>query len=308
MKLNIKTWSSILLIIIMFLVAGLTGEKEIIFPEAAALAIGAWIIDKQPWEVNRKKIMILMSASSIFGYMCSAFFDIPLFFKVLIGFIFCGVCLMLSRCTMLPMISACILPVLIETRSIIYPVSVIVMTVIIISVQRLLEKYKLRNPYIYYPIKYNKKEEKLRWLFLSVIFIITATVAIGFNIKFIIAPPLIVTLCEFSYIESNARKSPLMIFVIIILCAFIGAYARLLLCNILNLSLILSAAIVITIVLYGMSVVKKWFPPAGAIALLPFIIDNNLLFVYPFEVMVGSAIFITSSMFFGKYIISARVH
>ena len=40
---------AIVLICIMLLFAQFSGEKEIIFPEIAALAIGAWISEKQIW-------------------------------------------------------------------------------------------------------------------------------------------------------------------------------------------------------------------------------------------------------------------
>lgn len=42
-------------------VSELMGEKEIIFPEMAALTIGMWIVDKKVWTVSRLKLVLLMS-------------------------------------------------------------------------------------------------------------------------------------------------------------------------------------------------------------------------------------------------------
>ena len=41
-------------------VSELMGEKEIIFPEMAALTIGMWIVDKKVWTVSRLKLVLLM--------------------------------------------------------------------------------------------------------------------------------------------------------------------------------------------------------------------------------------------------------
>ena len=39
-------------------VSELMGEKEIIFPEMAALTIGMWIVDKKVWTVSRLKLVL----------------------------------------------------------------------------------------------------------------------------------------------------------------------------------------------------------------------------------------------------------
>ena len=38
-------------------IAEWTGEKEIIFPEMAALAVGLWVIDKRVWKVGRWQLI-----------------------------------------------------------------------------------------------------------------------------------------------------------------------------------------------------------------------------------------------------------
>ncbi|MEG0455422.1 MAG: HPP family protein, partial [Bacteroides sp.] len=60
-KKRIKYLVSILMILFMIGVAEWTGEKEIIFPEMAALTIGLWIVDKRVWRVKRSAIVWLMT-------------------------------------------------------------------------------------------------------------------------------------------------------------------------------------------------------------------------------------------------------
>ena len=44
---------SVFMVMLMVGIAEWTGEKEIIFPEMAALAVGLWVIDKRVWKVGR---------------------------------------------------------------------------------------------------------------------------------------------------------------------------------------------------------------------------------------------------------------
>lgn len=306
LKQNIKIWVSVTIITLTVLTAELIGNYEIIFPEIAALAAGALVADKQPWEVSRIKMLVLMSVLAFVGYGLSAFVDIPLFFKIIIGFLLCASMLLCTRCTIFPIISACILPVLMHTESLYYPVSVIIMTAIIVFVQWLFEKYKLNIPRKHTPVIYEKKTEFLRWIFLLIALASVAAVATGFNISFIIAPPLIVTLCEFSYTDSKARKKPLTIFFMISLFACMGAFARLVICQTFHLPITFAVFIVTAAVMYISVLLKVIFPPACAVALLPFIINSEMLFVYPLEIIIGSAVFITLSMLFGKFIEKRR--
>lgn len=58
---------ALLMILLMVGVSELMGEKEIIFPEMAALTIGMWIVDKKVWTVSRLKLVLLMSIGAIVG-------------------------------------------------------------------------------------------------------------------------------------------------------------------------------------------------------------------------------------------------
>lgn len=77
-----------ILICIMVLIAELTGEKEIIFPEIVALVIGAWVAEKQPWLVNKRKLFFLMTLSAFVGVFVVRYLHIPLFVEVLLCFMF----------------------------------------------------------------------------------------------------------------------------------------------------------------------------------------------------------------------------
>ncbi len=299
-KISVRLWLSAALITAMILFAELLGEKEIIFPEIAALAVGAWLSPKLPWETNRMKILLLLSLSAGIGYVLSAYVNLPLYFKILLGMILCMVLLLLSRTTMLPLISACILPILTEADSFIYPVSVMVLTAVIVSGQALLETTKLKEVHHYQPVVCDIRTEFVRWLLIILSVSIMAGAALWLDTRFMIAPPLIVMLCELSYTDSKARNKPWQILFLTAFAAFAGAYARILFCGILHFPLFLPALLVSALILCFMTILKLYFPPAAAIAILPFIINEQALFLYPVQVTTGSIVFISLAMLFGK--------
>lgn len=55
-----------------------TGEREIIFPEVAALVIGGWIVEKQPWKVSKLGMVTLMTLCSMVGIIIVRYVHIPL--------------------------------------------------------------------------------------------------------------------------------------------------------------------------------------------------------------------------------------
>lgn len=298
---NIKIWISVFMITLMVMISEFLGEKEMLFPEFAALAVGGLIAPKQSWIVNRERIMVLMSLSSVTGFLISVYIDAPLYLKLLLGIIVCTALLLVSQSTMLPLFSACILPILTEVDNIVYPISVILLTSALVVTQWILEKKNLRKPYKYIPVYYDIFWELKRWLFIICVLAVMLGIAVGFDIKWITAPPIIVAFCEFSYIDSKIRKRPLTAVCMIALSACVGTCSRLLLCSVLGLPLFVSAFVTIVFVLYLMAILEVYFPPAGAVALLPLISNPNVLTVYPIETAVGSIVFITLAMLWGHF-------
>lgn len=285
-----------MLITIMVLAGELLHETEIIFPEIAALTVGAWLAPKQPWKVNRLRMLLLMSLSAFSGFAVSALFAVPLYVKLLTGLAICIIILLVSRTTMLPLLSASVLPILTGAKSIFYPISVIILTLVILSGQWIFEKLHIREPYSFRRVTYHGKEECFRWGMIVSVFAAMASAAVFFNISYIIAPPLVVAFCELTYRDSPARKSPMRIWLLMICCAVSGAALRFLLCTYGGLPLWCAALVISVLILYLMGFLKLFFPPAAALAILPLIIDEGVLFYYPLEVTAGAAVFTLLAM------------
>ncbi len=128
----------------MVLAAELLHEKEIIFPEIAALVIGAWYMNKQPWNVSKTRFVILISAAAFVGIFIVRYVTLPMYFLIILSFTFATLVIIISKTTFMPLISACILPVYMGTESIVYPVSVFIMALLIALIEKALEKTRIR--------------------------------------------------------------------------------------------------------------------------------------------------------------------
>jgi hypothetical protein len=115
---------SAFMVILMVGLAEWAGEKEIIFPEMAALTIGMWVIDKRVWKVRRWQMIWMMTAGAVAGVCIVRYSPLPLLCNLCMAFTFAACCLMFSRTTLIPLISACMLPVLLHTETWIYPTAV----------------------------------------------------------------------------------------------------------------------------------------------------------------------------------------
>lgn len=287
---------ALVMTILMVAIAEISGEKEIIFPEIVALTIGAWISERQPWNSNKRKMFLLVSLASVVGVCVVRYMHVPLIAEVIMCFAFTGIALTLTRTTLVPIISACILPVYLQTTSWVYPISVTTMALVIIFMQWCMEKFGLRPHNSYEPCHFDYKIELKKWSKLIIVFSLIALIPFNCNAIYFIAPPLIVTFAEFANVKSPLRKCPIRIFWILVLASASGTILREVLNMYLHLPLALCAAIACMILFATFERAHTLFPPAGAILLIPMILRLEDLRYFPFEVAVGAAILIPAAM------------
>ncbi len=280
----------ILMALVMVSVAELSGEKEIIFPEICALTIGAWAAEQQPWMTNKRRIFILMSLAALFGVLVVRYLSVPLIFQVCLCFAFTGFILTLFRTNFVPIISACILPVYLGTKSWIYPIAVSFMALVIIFAQWLMEKFRMRPVNNFEPCDFNIKYQIIKWSKLLLVFGLIALIPFKTHQIYFLAPPLIVMFTELSNPESPARKKPQYIVGLMTFGAFVGCLLRLILNIYLNIPLSVCTALACVVLFIALAKVKINFPPAGAILLIPMILEKSLLVMFPLEVFVGAVI------------------
>lgn len=286
----------ILMALLMVFVAEISGEKEIIFPEICALTIGAWISEQQPWNTNKRLIFFLMSFAALFGVLVVKYVHCPLIFQVCLCFAFTGFILTLCKTNFIPIISACILPVYLRTDSWIYPISVCAMALIIIIAQWYMEKMHLRPVNNFIPCDFDLKVQVIKWSKLLIVFGLLALIPFKTHQIYFLAPPLIVMFTELANPQSPARKRPQYIVGLMTFGAFTGCVIRLLLNSYFQLPLSICTAVACVILFAALDKLKINFPPAGAILLIPMILDENLLIRFPIEVFIGAVVLCIASL------------
>ena len=251
------------MILLMVATAGLLGETEVIFPEMAALTIGMWIIDKRVWKVKRWQMVTLMTVGAITGGCLGLYSPFPLLVNLCLAFLFAAVCLLISRATLIPLISACMLPVLLKTESWMYPVAVFVMSMIVVSGQKWMEKSNIRHEVVYEPNERLWKNDIIRWISLLTSILAIASLALFTDSPFLIVPPLVVAFVEFTNSKAGFRNRPVQI-ILFTVFEWVG----------------------------------KFFAPAGALALLPMLLPQEALVWFPLQVAIGAMLFIGTGLVF----------
>lgn len=290
--------STLLLVGLMVGIAELLNEKEIIFPEITALAVGYMVAQKRSWKVNGKRMLLLITICATVGVLIVRYSGLALFPQMIIAFSFAQILFMFSGTTFAPFVSAIVLPVMMQTKSFIYPISAVVLTILVIGFHQLFLKMKIREDEEYIPVMLNSKDDIIDTALRIVCVAIVGFVAIYFDFKFVIAPPLLVAFTEFSRPRNKVRNKPIKTVLVITGCALVGSLSRYLLTIKLELPLTVSALIATLIMLLILTYTKMYMPPVGAITILSMMIPEISVITYPLQIFVGSVVIIILSRVF----------
>ena len=281
---------------IMTAVSEILSEKEIIFPEIAALAVGALAAPKRSWQVSRTRMVILIAVCASLGVLIVRMINIEIWCQVIAAFSICQIIYLYSGTTFAPLISASALPVLLQTESWIYPISATILSALICVFQMVTEKAGLRTYESSTPVpgpdRHDIRDAVVRILCAGA----AAAPALLADWRFCVAPPLLVTFTELSRQQSPARKKPIKVILLITLCAVSGAAARLILSVETGLPLTVSAAFASVIMIILLHKIHLYLPPAGAMAILPMLIQESQLALYPLQVFLGITILTAASL------------
>lgn len=274
------------------------GQKEILFPEMAALVLGLWVIDKKIWTVSRPMLVVLMTVCAFFGILVVRYSPLPVVINIAISFAFTSICLIMSRTTLIPITSAAMLPVLLETDSLVYPFSVFTMSLLVVLGQWFLEKNAMREVSASNKKKRSFKHNPKHWVRLLFWLVLIAAIPAYTGNLYFIVPPLVVMFIEFSSSSSGFRNRPLQVYMIVVMSAILGTLFQYYLHTILGLPEVCIVLLLFLCVFLLFEIIGKPFAPACAIALVPMIIPQENVLYYPFQVAAGAGIFLFIAMFF----------
>ena len=285
--------------------AEFSAEKEILFPEIAAISAGALISPEFAWNTSTKKLFVFIIAGAILG-MATVLLPVPLLIQMPIAFLVATLLFQFSGTTFAPMISAVVLPVMLGTKTPVYIVSASVLTLLILVLRKILEKMDICSAIKYKPVEFPDKhilvQSMLRWIIGSSI-IITALIS---GVKFAAAPPLLVAFTEFMKRDSKAVKSPVITTIMITGCAFIGALMRYIFIAA-DADAYIAAGLTMLFVCILMRTTGRYLPPAAALSILTFLIPETSLIIYPLQIAAGTLAFMSIALVY-KHITEKILH
>jgi len=283
---------SLLVVIgIMIFSSEITKEKEIIFPEIAALCFGNFLMPRLIWKTSYHRMVFFITLCAIMGVLIVLYIPLPIWLQVTLAFAVGQIIFFFSGTSVAPMISAVALPVLIQTKSYVYIVSAFGLTVIVVFCSLLLEKGHVRTKNEGQKAYMPWKECVANFIFRTLIVLPVAYLCTHFDmrIKFCIAPPLLVAFTELTTNRASPpAKRPIATIVLFLLCSFLGSACRYILTIKCGLPLTLAALIsMIGVVILMKGILKLVFPPAAAMCILAMLIPEEIILYYPLEVTAG---------------------
>lgn len=286
----IEITMTIIMAVVMVGTSEILSEREIIFPEIMALAVGSFIAPSFAWNVSKLKMLVMISLCAVIGVLIVIFLPVTLWLQISLAFFIVQIIYLYSRTTFAPVISAMVLPVLLQTKSIVYPIAAVVLTALIVLVLLLLEKTGVREKKEYTPLPMPAKKEFADMLIRVGCVLVLAFAAVKTDMKFCIAPPLLVAFTEFTRRECKARKRPAAAVITVTACALAGAVCRMVFNMYFGLPLTVVAFVAVCMTLCIIYFTKLYLPPAGAMTILAMLIPEDRVILYSLQVFIGISV------------------
>lgn len=296
----IGTALTVLIVVIMTAAAEWLKQPEIIFPEVAAVGTGLLAAPKIPWKTTLPKVVLLISISAVAGFLISVGIDAPLWIKMMTGYALVQLIFLYSGTTFAPIISATVLPVLMHTDSVVYPVSAVLLTLLTACTAALFYRLKRHQTGeatelaagVPFP---DARERRTFFCRMAVAGVFMAFV-LPWNVLYATAPPLLVALTEWTRPGSPGRRHPVKAVLLIFGAGISGCLCRMLFSVGLSLPLTVSAGAAILLLLLLMKSMTMYLPPAAALAILPMRIPQEALLTYPLQILLGAAVYMAAAL------------
>lgn len=197
---------------------------------------------------------------------------------------------MFSKTTFAPLISAIVLPVMMQTTSFVYPLAAFLLTVAVILFRKIFESTGIKEKEPYEPVTLNFRADIIDAVIRVICVSVIGYIAFSLDFRFAVAPPLLVVFTEFSRPNNKARLKPIKPVLVLTSCAFVGVLARYIINIRSGLPLTIAALTATAIMLMILYFAKVYMPPVGAITILSMIIPQASLLTYPLQIFAGSAV------------------
>ncbi len=288
------------IVLLMVWMAGFINDREIIFPEIAAIATGALLAPKYTWRVSKTRIFVLLLLCGLCGMGIVYFLPLSLTGQMMTAAVLSQIIYLYSGTTFAPLVSGIVLPVLLQTRSVWFLISLVLFTGIILGASSICEKYQIRPANVYAKTDAPAKKDFIAAGISCAVMCLMIAAAIHLGTPFAAAPPLLVAFTEFCKPGTHIQEKWAKYLALLTSCAFIGAFARYLITVQGGFPLYLAATMAILVFFLVLHALKIYLPPAGAMVLLAMLIPEKAILVYPLQIFVGAAMYLGVSVLYAK--------
>lgn len=265
-------------------------DRAVIYPSAAALALGLIVKKQCPWHVSLWLIPGLLALSALMGTLLFTWLSAYPVTVLSLGFLFTGALLLLTRATLFPSLATCLLPIVLHTTSWSYPLSVLMLSLVVTLLSSLINREKWRFPSAPLPSsRHSFSIARARhWLLMWMGALPLLALAESLHKSALIAPPLLVVFVSLCQPGDRLHRHPRRVLTTIILSACCGVFGRIVLSDYAGLPLFIVLPLTLLLSLFVMSRLHIIMPPIAAISLLPFVIPGNVL-LFPVFASTGAA-------------------
>ena len=296
----------------MLLIGGMVGaadvfrNREIIFPEIAAIATGALLTPKLAWRTDYLHTFSAVATCAALGLGIVMWMPGEIWLQMCAAYLMASAFFMISRTGFAPMISAAVLPVLLQTETVVYLIAACALTVFILLVRHILVQTGILKDDIFEKMPKPDKNSCFRAVIRCLIVSAVIIFALKLNIRFAAAPPLLVAFTEFWKPDAISRKRPAAVIILIFLCAVSGAGMRFLFCEWLDVPAFIAAALTVPLFYAIMKFMGLMLPPAAAITVLAFLIPADVLLVFPLQILTGISVLVGASYLYREQTQSSK--
>jgi hypothetical protein len=294
---NFWVVSSSILVMAMYYASELLGNREIIFPVLAALALGVWVIGNPLWTRNLLLIWLSPTIASITGVFLKDLYPTVPIFSIFVLLFLAAIQLTLFRSEVAPSLAIMILPVFLEIESLYYVFSVSFFSAVIAVIQLIRmrirgQKVNSKETPVKIPINSYFKEKIIHWIYVYSGVSVIVCISFFTTWLYILVPPLIVTFYEFMRNQSFLRSRFTALIILISVSALSGVILLKLLHDYLHFPVWFVAGLIVIWVSILFMLLKISFAPAAAISLLPTVVPVSELWIYPLQVTLGVVLFL----------------
>ncbi len=265
-------------------------DRAVIYPPVAALALGLLIKKQRPWHVSLWQIPGLLALSALVGTLLSTWLSAYPVAALSLGFLFVGTLLLLTRATLFPTLATCLLPIVLHTTSWSYPLSVLMLSLVVTLLSSLINREKWR--FSSAPLSSSRHSFSIgrarHWLLMWMGALPLLALAEYLHKSALIAPPLLVVFVSLCQPGDRLHRHPRRVLTTIFLSACCGIFGRIVLSDSTGLPLFIVLPLTLMLSLFVMSRLHITIPPIATISLLSFVIPGSVL-LFPVFASLGAA-------------------